>query len=63
MGGTYAVEVVFKRRPLFACRSWQVRMFFETMNRVKDENAATWQFVDKFEFDVGGPVCIKASTA
>jgi hypothetical protein len=38
-------------------------MFFETMDRVKDEDAATWQFVDKFEFDVGGPVCIKASTA
>jgi hypothetical protein len=50
-------------RPLFSCRAWQVHMLFETMNRLKDENAATWQFVDKFEFDVGGPVCIKASTA
>lgn len=63
MGAACVVEVVFKRRPLFACCSWQVRMFFETMDRVKDEDAATWQFVDKFEFDVGGPVCIKASTA
>lgn len=50
-------------RPLFSCRAWQVHMLFETMNRLKDETAATWQFVDKFEFDVGGPVCIKASTA